>query len=66
MEVTTVGLLQVPPPKRKLPVEEDAQELLIELLIDMTYANKDDTFAQATADLELRAIYYFSGVENTR
>ena len=43
-----------PPSKRKLPVEADVPELLI----DMAYTNKDDAFAQATADLALIAFYY--------
>ena len=29
-----------------------------ELFIDMAYTNKEDTFAQATADLALIAFYY--------
>jgi hypothetical protein len=43
-----------PPTKKKLPVEADVPELLI----DMAYTNKEDTFAQATADLALIAFYY--------
>ena len=43
-----------PPTKKKLPVEADVPELLI----DMAYTNKGDTFAQATADLALIAFYY--------
>jgi len=43
-----------PPPKKKLPVEADIPELLI----DMAYTNKEDAFAQATADLALIAFYY--------
>ena len=43
-----------PPSKRKLPVEADVPELLV----DMAYTNKEDTFAQATADLSLIAFYY--------
>jgi hypothetical protein len=38
-----------PPTKKKLPVEADVPELLI----DMAYTNKEDTFAQATADLRI-------------
>jgi hypothetical protein len=37
-----------------LPVEADVPELMI----DMAYTNKEDTFAQATADLALIAFYY--------
>ena len=29
-----------------------------EVFIDMAYTNKEDTFAQATADLALIAFYY--------
>ena len=43
-----------PPTKKKLPVEADVPELLI----DMAYTNKEDTFTQATADLALIAFYY--------
>jgi len=43
-----------PPTQKKPPVEADVPELLI----DMAYTNKDDAFAQATADLALIAFYY--------
>jgi hypothetical protein len=43
-----------PPTKKKLPVKADVPELMI----DMAYTNKEDTFAQATADLALIAFYY--------
>ena len=43
-----------PPTKKKLPVEADVPEKHI----DMAYTNKEDTFAQATADLALIAFYY--------
>ena len=43
-----------PPTKKKLPVEADVPELLL----DMAYTNKEDAFAQATADLALIAFYY--------
>ena len=43
-----------PPAKKKLPVEADVPELLL----DMAYTNKEDAFAQATADLALIAFYY--------
>jgi hypothetical protein len=43
-----------PPTRKKLPVEADVPELLI----DMAYTNKEDSFAQATADLALIAFYY--------
>ena len=55
MQIQLAGYAKEDPPtKKKLPVEADVPELLI----DIAYTNKDDTFAQATADLALIAFYY--------
>ena len=47
-------LMQDPPTDKKLPVEADVPELLVEL----AYKREENAFAQATADLAMIAFYY--------
>ena len=46
--------MQDPPTDKKLPVEADVPELLVEL----AYKREENAFAQATADLAMIAFYY--------